>query len=173
VFVLVLLLVLPVMLPLVLTLPLSLSLYPTAFREMARVVAPGTGRAVVLTADKCTAEAALALASRWWERVSTHNVQIGGGIKNHKHGAGKKGMQAAVYVLRRTGADGSRATGGALANASGKGGRSKDAKSLRRAKQKQKQESTCRHCSPRCSGTCAASKNNKRQKAQEVQKTAE
>ncbi|XP_068567788.1 LOW QUALITY PROTEIN: tRNA (guanine(6)-N2)-methyltransferase THUMP3 [Cebidichthys violaceus] len=64
-------------------------LYPSCLREMARVCAPGTGKAVLLTQDKKCFTKAVSRMGGLWRRLTTVWVNVGG-------------LHAGVYLLKRT-----------------------------------------------------------------------
>ncbi|XP_070693488.1 tRNA (guanine(6)-N2)-methyltransferase THUMP3 [Pempheris klunzingeri] len=66
-------------------------LYPSCLREMARVCAPGSGKAVLLTQDKKCFAKAISRMGGLWKKLHTVWVNVGG-------------LHAGVYLLKRTGA---------------------------------------------------------------------
>lgn len=66
-------------------------LYPSCLREMARVVKPGSGKAVLLTQDKKCFAKAVSRMGGLWKKVHTVWVNVGG-------------LHAGVYLLKRTAA---------------------------------------------------------------------
>ncbi|CAL9704665.1 unnamed protein product [Knipowitschia caucasica] len=64
-------------------------LYPSCLREMARVVRPGSGKAVLLTQDKKCFTKAVSRMGGLWKKMHTVWVNIGG-------------LHAGVYLLKRT-----------------------------------------------------------------------
>ncbi|XP_020789788.1 THUMP domain-containing protein 3 [Boleophthalmus pectinirostris] len=65
-------------------------LYPSCLREMARVVRPGSGKAVLLTQDKKCFAKAISRMGGLWRKMHTVWVNVGG-------------LHAGVYLLKRTG----------------------------------------------------------------------
>lgn len=66
-------------------------LYPSCLREMARVVRPGSGKAVLLTQDKKCFAKAVSRMGGLWRKVHTVWVNVGG-------------LHAGVFLLKRTSA---------------------------------------------------------------------
>ncbi|XP_072308332.1 tRNA (guanine(6)-N2)-methyltransferase THUMP3 [Eucyclogobius newberryi] len=64
-------------------------LYPSCLREMARVVRPGSGKAVLLTQDKKCFSKAISRMGGLWKKMHTVWVNVGG-------------LHAGVYLLKRT-----------------------------------------------------------------------
>ncbi|XP_071450497.1 tRNA (guanine(6)-N(2))-methyltransferase THUMP3-like [Hetaerina americana] len=64
-------------------------LYPGVLRELGRVLRKGTGRAVLLTADRRSLEMAHNMTKKLWNLADRRHVNVGG-------------LKAVVFLLRRT-----------------------------------------------------------------------